>query len=181
MIFQDGYCTTNQDPYEFWVAQISSSTGTVHNGSPHLGLFFLRWTLAGDNNMSSGSIFGSWAAEQLSIPSQRDEEFKRCPQQILGTVVAVNSITGLYPQYTTTMYIYIYMNHPMIFPLNMIYSHIFPLYLSLVYDFGRCFLIGLCRFLAGAFFSQVWKVNLWISQWNHRCLLHPSCSFLAAR
>ena len=55
--------TTNQDPYEFWVAQISSNTGTVHNGSPHLGLFFLRWTLASDNNMSSGSIFGSWAAE----------------------------------------------------------------------------------------------------------------------
>ena len=44
------------------------------------------------------------------------------------------------------------MNHPMIFPLNMIYSHIFPLYLSLVYDFGHCLLIGLCRFLAGAFF-----------------------------
>jgi hypothetical protein len=106
----------------------------------------------------------SSAPEQLSIPSQRDEEFKRCPQQILGTVVAVNSITGLYPQYTTTMYIYIYESSHDI-PIKHDIPMIFPLYLSLVYDFGRCFLIVCAVFSPElTFFSQVWKVNLWISQ-----------------
>ena len=66
----------------------------------------------------------SSAPEQLSIPSQRDEEFKRCPQQILGTVVAVNRITGFNIRSTPPLCIYIYMNHPMIFPLNMIFPYI---------------------------------------------------------
>ena len=50
----------------------------------------------------------SSAPEQLSIPSQRDEEFKRCPQQILGTVVAVNRITGFNIRSTPPLCIYIY-------------------------------------------------------------------------
>ena len=39
---------------------------------------------------------------------------------------------------------------------------------------GRVLLLIVCARAR----SQVWKVNPWKSQWNQRCLSHPSCSFL---